>query len=70
MKDEYVGYHRFGENGDEWGSFCVTHLTGRDGSDAYTGYYWYAGYPGCTPDSEICGPFDTSKAAYDDAMDF
>lgn len=27
------------------------------------GWYWWACFPGCLPDSEPCGPFDTGAEA-------
>lgn len=31
-------------------------------------YYWYC-FPGCMPDSDPIGPFDTEEAAIEDARD-
>jgi hypothetical protein len=31
------------------------------------GWYWWACFPGCIPDGEPSGPFNTSREAYDDA---
>lgn len=31
------------------------------------GWYWWSCSPGCLPDGEAQGPFDTSREAYDDA---
>ncbi len=31
------------------------------------GWYWWACFPGCLPDSEPNGPFDTEADAYLDA---
>ena len=33
----------------------------------YEGYYWWACYPGCLPDSDLSGPFVTSAEAHADA---
>lgn len=33
------------------------------------GWYWWSCQPGCLPDGEASGPFDTSEAAYDDAFE-
>ena len=33
------------------------------------GWYWWACFPGCLPDSEPCGPFETEQEAIDDAQD-
>lgn len=31
------------------------------------GWYWWACFPGCLPDSDPIGPFDTEGKALDDA---
>jgi hypothetical protein len=31
------------------------------------GWYWWACFPGCMPDGEVMGPFDTEQEAMDDA---
>ncbi len=33
------------------------------------GWYWWACLPGCLPDSEPNGPFETAQAAIDDAQE-
>lgn len=33
------------------------------------GWYWWACFPGCLPDSEPNGPFDTREAAIADAQE-
>ena len=75
-------YHRFidEETGDTHGSFEVFHDNanevhghirnfGSDGEPVKAGWYWWACFPGCLPDGELCGPFNTSAEAYDDAQD-
>lgn len=37
------------------------------GFDAEAGYYWWACFPGCLPDGEPMGPFDSEDAALEDA---
>lgn len=37
-------------------------------SGATGGWYWWACFPGCLPDGEPCGPFDTEQEAIDDAQ--
>ena len=32
------------------------------------GWYWWACFPGCLPDGEASGPFETAEAAYLDAL--
>ncbi len=33
------------------------------------GWFWWACFPGCLPDGEPMGPFETEQAAIDDARD-
>ena len=33
------------------------------------GYYWWSCFPGCSPDSEPFGPYDTEAEAVDAAQD-
>jgi len=69
------GYHRFGTEDEPYGSFQVFYhgrktlvdLRTEDGKRLPCGWYWWACFPGCLPDGEACGPFDTSEAAYQDA---
>ena len=38
--------------------------------DTYTdGWYWWSCFPGCLPDSDPIGPFDTEAAAREHAQD-
>jgi len=37
-----------------------------DRTDGMGWYYWFC-FPGCLPDSDVCGPFDTCDEALDDA---
>jgi len=32
------------------------------------GWYWWACFPGCLPDSDPIGPFDTESAAIEDSQ--
>jgi hypothetical protein len=67
-----MGYHAFkDEEGKEYGSFEVFHTDGIGGGDYETqepGFYWQACFPGCLPDGEPMGPFDTESAAIEDAQ--
>lgn len=71
------GYHNF--RGDEqhqfYGSFRVFwHTEGAlflfPGTEDVMpeGWYWQAEFPGCLPDGEPIGPFETSREAYEDAL--
>jgi hypothetical protein len=73
-----MGYHAFkDEDGIEHGSFEVFYLDHAqaelyDADGEYygpteKGWYWQACFPGCMPDGEACGPFDTEDAAIEDA---
>ncbi|KKN57558.1 hypothetical protein LCGC14_0561040 [marine sediment metagenome] len=53
---------------------CNYNLENLDHADEYTitepGWYWWSCFPGCLPDSEAFGPFDTKEKALEDARDF
>jgi hypothetical protein len=38
-------------------------------SDAVPGWYWWSCFPGCLPDGDPVGPFDTEEEALQDAQD-
>lgn len=40
-----------------------------DGNSHAGWYYWFC-FPGCLPDGEPIGPFDSEQAAIDDCRDF
>jgi hypothetical protein len=64
----YLGYFRFeNENGEPYGSFEVFYIDSSS-RDYATGYYWHACQPGCIPDGEALGPFESAEEAYKDAM--
>ena len=70
-----MAYHRFEtEDGEECGSFEVFYFdpsaeassevwSDGDGEPLPAGYYWWACFPGCMPDGDPCGPFES----YDEA---
>lgn len=73
------GYHRFGRKPHQSGSFfvgwydkgeVVVSNPGWTDEPLDAGWYWVAQFPGCMPDGEPSGPFDTSKQAYDDAQEY
>lgn len=49
-------------------------LQNMDHADEYTiteaGWYWWSCFPGCLPDSDAIGPFETEQEAIDDARDY
>lgn len=82
-RSKKAGYHRFWnpEERVHYGSFVVEWLEGFDGQDPRgpdvtdqldefePGWYWAACFPGCMPDSDWNGPFDTSNQAWKDARE-
>lgn len=77
-----MGYHRFpamAEDDNEYGSFEVFYVNVRearrlivdDGWDEATisGWYWWACFPGCLPDGDASGPFNTEAEAIADARE-
>ena len=40
-----------------------------DGQPLPDGWYWWSCFPGCLPDSDPVGPFDTEAEALADAQD-
>jgi hypothetical protein len=72
-------YARFEtEDGEKYGSFEVFYHDGipvadgdcwsdSDGNPMPAGWYWWACFPGCMPDGEPNGPFDTEEQAEADA---
>jgi len=69
-----MSYHRFKDvDGEEHGSFEIFYNDGEDGLqlDMHpAGYYWWACFPGCMPDGDPMGPFETEDEAIDNANDF
>lgn len=41
-----------------------------DGTPRPAGWYWWACFPGCVPDGDACGPFDTEAEALADAQEW
>ena len=65
-----TGYYPFyNEEHESYGSFEVFQETHNDhGLGLEPGFYWWSCFPGCLPDGEPSGPFDTAQEAYDDAQ--
>ncbi len=40
----------------------------KEAAEDLAGVYWWACFPGCLPDSDAFGPFDTEKAALEDFL--
>lgn len=45
------------------------HVSSYSGECPGTGWYWWACFPGCLPDSDPCGPFPTKAEALADAQE-
>lgn len=66
-----MSYQRFTtEDGQSYGSFEVFYCE-LGVNDEYNepGWYWWSCFPGCMPDSEPFGPFDSHSAAVQHAND-
>lgn len=62
LPDVEVFYHDgTSEPGDCW--------TDGDGEPFPAGWYWWSCFPGCLPDGDPIGPYDTEQAALEDAQD-
>ena len=67
-----MSYHKFkSENLDEYGSFEVFHSPEAYelGTDYEAGWYWWACFPGCMPDGDPMGPFESEEAAIENARE-
>ncbi len=73
-----MAYHTFRDEDEKpYGSF-ETFTAGELGSDPETadlarqagsGWYWWACFPGCLPDGEPTGPFETEEEAIANARE-
>jgi hypothetical protein len=48
--------------------FVLPHEPGETAYGLVNGWYWWSCFPGCLPDSEPVGPFDTEAEALADAQ--
>lgn len=65
-----MAYHQFQPFDDEpYGSFETFRNTDYPQADPPfdPGWYWWACSPGCLPDGEAIGPFETEQEAIEDA---
>lgn len=61
-------YHEFtNETGETYGSF---ELFREEELPALIGWYWQACFPGCLPDGDPRGPFETEQDAITDANEY
>lgn len=69
---EFSGFHGFrgASKAERHGSFEVFYQAADEETvDWEPGWYRWACYPGCLPDGEPSGPFDTAKQAWENAND-
>jgi hypothetical protein len=67
-----MAYYSFqSDTGEPYGSCEVFFTCGsfdQEAEDSHApGWYWQACFPGCLPDSDPCGPFQTKAEAMADA---
>jgi hypothetical protein len=55
------------EDGQEFGS-CEVFFIEDDTEELPIGWYWWACFPGCLPDGDPIGPFDTEEEAIHNAQ--
>lgn len=67
----YAGFHAFlSEDGEEYGSFEVFCVRNSDHwGEIKDEWYWWPCSPGCVPDGDMEGPFETPQAAFIDARE-
>ena len=58
--------HFTDETGATYGSFEVYWID--DSQAELSGWYWASCFPGCLPDSDPNGPFETYETALEDAL--
>jgi len=63
-------YHFQAADAEPFGSFEVFYVETWEthSTDFSAGWYWQACFPGCLPDGEPCGPFDSEAEALADAQ--
>lgn len=65
-----MSYHSFlSDTGEEYGSFEIFEAWQMN-DDLPNGFYWHACFPGCMPDGEPNGPFETEEQALQNAQDY
>ena len=71
-----MSYHQFqDQTGEPYGSFETFFYHDSLGKDrpyrlGERGWYWHACQPGCLPEGDLSGPFDSEQEAIIDATDF
>ena len=70
-----MAYHQFtNETGEAYGSFETFFYYDAFGPEhpprlGDRGWYWHACFPGCLPEGDLSGPFETEEEAIKDADD-
>jgi|DEB0MinimDraft_10_1074344.scaffolds.fasta_scaffold103488_1 hypothetical protein len=49
---------------------CADGWTDSDGQPLGAGWFWWSCFPGCLPDSDPIGPFDSEREAIDNCKGF
>lgn len=69
-----MSYHQFANETEHFGSFETFFTCGSFNQESEEstepGWYWQAGFPGCLPDGELSGPFESEQDAIKDATDY
>ena len=70
-----MAYHQFtNETGEQFGSFETFFYYDALPKTEYRigdrGWYWHACQPGCLPEGDLSGPFETEQDAIKDATEF
>lgn len=63
LRDESWHFARMAEKIED------EHLTPDEAAGELAGFYWWSSQPGCLPDTDACGPFDSEHTAERDAWD-
>jgi hypothetical protein len=69
LPDVEIWYHDVSETGSGDCFAAGTWSSNLDDGPAPSGWYYWSCMPGCLPDGEPVGPFDTEDAALADAQD-
>lgn len=70
----FLGFHQDGQGSFEVfhqeGAIVDTHTVEGGVREYNPGFYWWSCSPGCLPDGESNGPFETAYEAYDAACGY
>ena len=63
-----MSFHQFTDSqGNQYGSFEVFYSFELYKYSEWVGWYWHACFPGCLPDGDPSGPFESEDDAITDA---